>query len=465
MRNIVKTLLFVLFMSGTHGMYAQNQVIIDFKKLDTVVLPTTISVGEQYVVEIQNINLNLYKVSINSKDSVFSKALETPTFGNLSLDALNSAVAAIGSFGTSFVQEIKTLELESGQNKIMFGGFPPMPSVSDEIMKKLKKEQAYIDQSTGELKKISESIDEFKLSVYKTRLSAYRISGAKEEFDFDMALKKLDDLREELDSIDQVVLKRKGEFEKYIEAKKAEINTSEELKKARDSITKAFGAFVSATKEGKAILSADNANTLLSSIVFLENNRGMRYRSMPIQFKGEQAQLTVKITPREEKFLLQSYETTYEFPARKNTYVKLGLSFYFSNLHDEAYSVVGTPVNDSTNTYQVLPENYSTNEIGIVSFIRFGWKIESADWFGGHFAFGPGMSISNNVKPRILYGGGITLGKKHMCAIDFGAATGYVDRLSAQLQVGTDLPEKPSTVTVTRLDTQLFVALGYVFMF
>lgn len=102
----------ILFVSN---LFAQNckdepslkTIIYDFKnKTKPKCTLNAIKEGDFYQIEIKGINTNLFKVIINSKDSVLSKKLETPTFGNFDIDILTKVVAGLSPFNITATKEL-----------------------------------------------------------------------------------------------------------------------------------------------------------------------------------------------------------------------------------------------------------------------------------------------------------------------------------------------------------------------
>jgi len=100
-------ILLITFIAFSNVTYAQNlkTIQIDFS---TKAIPTlnvnNIQHGEYYQIKINNINQNLYKVSLTSIDTVLSKPQQTPTFGDFNLDALSKVISGISSLSTSITQ-------------------------------------------------------------------------------------------------------------------------------------------------------------------------------------------------------------------------------------------------------------------------------------------------------------------------------------------------------------------------
>jgi hypothetical protein len=191
------------------------------------------------------------------------------------------------------------------------------------------------------------------------------------------------------------------------------------------------------------------------------------YYSLPLQFTKEQTFLSINITPRKKDDTTsddQSYSTRFAFPFSKKGYNVTGVSYYCSGLYDEMYSI--QKPTDTTSIYNLEPG--STREVGISIMYKAGTKIiPDCDWVGGHVSIGVGASIANNVRPRILYGVGLSIGKKHMVSIDFGGISGMVDRLSSAVDLGKAYSAKqlPSPITKQVLESNYFLSLGYLFRF
>ena len=191
------------------------------------------------------------------------------------------------------------------------------------------------------------------------------------------------------------------------------------------------------------------------------------YYSLPLQFTKEQTFLSISITPRKKEDAgpenkNQSYSTRLTFPFSKKGYNVTGISYYVSGLYDETFSI--QKPTDTTSIYKSEPT--SSREVGISVMYKAGGKIIK-DWFGAHASIGVGASIANNVRPRILLGGGLSFGTKHMISVDFGGIAGMVDRLTSAVVVGKEYSVKqvPSPITKQVLETSCFFSVGYLFRF
>lgn len=473
MNKKILTILTIIFTTANliaQDKYEIKEILIDFsdKSISTKAV-NDIEVGEFYRLVIDNLNLNLYKVEVNYSDTTYSKPLETPTFTSFEIDAVSKAISGLSDLTISVIKSKSEFEkgLESFENLTLL--FPESFIDSDTEYKKL---QVLINNENGNLKElksklndISLKLDKLKLDTYLFKLKALSIKENSNKFNLQQAIITSLEIRKKLENLKAITNKNqsvfKGKFDNYTD----DLKKKEDIKKASASLVDAYNKLITTLDKALSEFNADKVNELLSQIVLIENNIGNKYSSVPFQFNGEQAILDYKIIPRDSKYLQQTYSSKIVFPNRKSTYFNVGLSFYGSSLFDEAYSTVGMPINDSTNVFSVIKEDDLNAEIGIASLFRVGWKVDNSHRFGLHFNFGPGISISNKVKPRLLVGGGLSYGNKHNLSFDFGLITGYVDVISNSINLDEEYSVKPENVTVSSLKAGAYLALGYYFKF
>ncbi|UII33604.1 hypothetical protein LVD17_07200 [Fulvivirga ulvae] len=183
----------------------------------------------------------------------------------------------------------------------------------------------------------------------------------------------------------------------------------------------------------------------------------------PFQLNGEQAKLIYTIEPRDKKYNLQSYSSEILFPGKTKTFFTVGMAFYGATLSDEAYSISTETAVDGTITHQLVNEDLSKIEMGMAALLRGGKRLENKN-LSLQFAFGPGVSITNKMRPRFLIGGGFSYGNKHRVAVDTGLIIGEVNRLSQQVRKG-GVNKSTSQLTVSDLKVGGFLSLGYHFNF
>ncbi len=452
MKKAIYTLIFYVFV---HTVSAQVKTIkYDF---DTKGLPTPlnkIKVGDFYQIQILNINQNLYKVSINSADTSSSKPQTTPTFGSLELDVLAKVIAGISPLNTTTLVNPNinsfTKSQPIGKAKFKF-------DLNDQI------KICNVIRNTVDVD--VKQIDDFKLKVYKERLNALQLSNTTNSLDFAQALKTIENIRKELKNAQKMAEESRNLYEKFSTDNKKTIDDDPDLTAKDREIKDSYDKSITTLTEAFASVSADKVNELLSMLVLLENNKDNVYTSLPFQFMGEQAKVTISIVPRSDTYNLSSYSTQLIFPSRLKPYTVVGLSFYGTTLRDDAYSTVETPTSANSSVFSIKQEEDNKVELGIAALLRVGTKFSTNSNFGVHVSFGPGVSITTKIKPRLLLGGGFSYGKKHMIALDIGGIAGYVDRKSVTVDVSAQYAKKPDPVVVSKIGIGGFASLGYMYQF
>lgn len=461
MKRLNFTLLICLFSILT---IAQKKIQIDFSTKTTPTIDVNnIKQGEYYQIVINNINQNLFKVSLTTIDTILSKPQQTPTFGNFDLDALSKVIAGISPLSTTISWQNFTETFSLLKSRASFDA--PIIEASSGIVDRMDEEKGKLSTAKQSVEQIAVRIDNLKLEVYKLKLSSFKLANPSGTYDFNKALEDLEKIRKDISDLKTDISTKKNSYEAFSTTNKVAIAKDPDLAANDKSIKESYEKFLSVLSDALTSISADKANELLSSIVFMENNSDNTYTSLPIQFMAEQTKVTISVTPRDEKYNLQSYYAQITFPQTINNYTVVGISFYGSSLYDKSYSTIKTKINDSTFNYNFQDENASKAELGIAALLRHGQKWNNDNNFGGHLSIGGGISISNKIKPRFLFGGGFSFGKKHMLAFDLGGVVGYVDRLSNSIDTSKTYLEKPENITVSKLGVGAFLSIGYVYQF
>lgn len=445
----------IFFVLATSFLPAQSPEVIkiDFKTKE-ICIPDNCSLKEVEFLQVKicNINLNLYNVSINTKDTTLSKPQQTPSFGLLPTDDLLKFIPAIGDFATVIN------EIESALGK----AFGPQKE-SDLISSGIQLEADKMSSFKSEVVVNLADIDNFKLNIYSKRLKYYKLEHERPAFNYEEELEIAQNIRGSVFAlVDKIAESENGYLKFFANNRDTIIKKYPELDKL---IKEGYKALSTAVSAAAASISAEKTMELLESLVFLENNSNTTFTSLPFQFNGEQTLIRVSIQPKEERFKLQGYQTKLTIPAKIKPYTVVGMSFFASSLYDEAFTTVETQVNDTTSVFTFVDEENGSAEIGLAALLRYGTKINDSNNIGCHFSFGTGVSLSRKVKPRLMLGGGISFGKKHMVAVDAGLVIGFVDRLSNAIDLTKEYPQKPETLTVARLKAGGFLSLGYAYQF
>ena len=445
MRYMLLSVLF--YLTGIGFLKSQTKIItINFKSkaLPTVINVSDIKKGDFYQIQIDNINLNLFKVSLTTTDTVLTKPLQTPTFGNLfssfSIDDVSKLITGLVNFTTSASDSSGGL---SPQIKIK-----PLDRSAAALLKSLQdrmnEEQNRLELNEITAQAIRKKFDDLKMYLLKIRYKSYLLENETSGFDIDNTLIDIEAIRIPLAALMASVAENKLSYQIFSQENEEAIAKDKKLTAKDKLISDIYKKFFDDLSKAQETVSADSVNNLLSSTAAIQNNRANTYLSLPQQFFGEQSKVELSIVQRDEKTNLQNYSTQIMFPIKFRHYVTIGLSLYCSSLKGDAYSLQNTSPN-----YKLVEENVNEAEIGFTTLMRFGTKFWKGDFVGAHFSIGPGVSLTDKVRPRLLFGGGLSFGNMHMFALDFGGIAGYINRLSRAYDISSTYKDKPENVTVS----------------
>ncbi len=496
--------------------------------------------GDYYRVRVTNVNLNLYRVSINGRDTSTAKPLDFPTFALFGVEGLGALASGIGNVVTSASQQAAASETEPANLAYVQtirddGGVQPIDYTADRaaiealiksgfsttlysaytqaapgeelqatqfemidlqknggtvaaateakinlgsIKERMKQESDELARRSGSIIAIKDATDlavsdahRFILRTKVARKNAPFASQLSDgAFHLDGLAATMYDQRRALVDQRSGIVQRADDYDAFYEKNKAEIEKDDDLKALHGRITDAQKKIATTVGDAITALSVEKVNELMGTLVLLGNNTGQDYVSLPQQYNGGAGSVALRIDPIDAaKTNLGSYATTLRFNDVDRTYGGMSLGFFIGGLHDEAYSTLKktTAVNDSTDvsTYTLVEEEPGSIEFGASALFITGRKFANTDRVGYHFAFGPGVAISDKVRARLLFGPGLSFGRKHMLMLNVGGILGYTQQLANNYTSDGIYSEKPEDVTVARLNTSLFVSLGYMFKF
>ena len=409
-------------------------------------IPKKIKIGDFYQIKIKSINQNLFLININNTDTILSTKSKTPTFEDLNLSLPKLEDKSIQSFDIASLKNTSSGKIDA----------------LSEILS--NNDVAIIDFNTS-VSKIVDDIDQLKIKINNVRLQALLITGGQDSSGskFESYVLDLQRASNQLKDVNNNVA---DSFKKYLQDTKgyqSSISENDDYKKADEAVKANFVELQKNIGSLKESISADKAFDYLFTLVTINNNSKGDYYSLPLQFSGEQTRLMVSITPRDTKYNLQSYSTQIIFPLVPQRYNVTGISYYCSGLTDEEYSIE-KPTDTS---YRYSFRSGTEGEGGLAASYRAGIKLTKCPWLGFHASIGAGMSISKKIRPRILLGGGLSFGKKHMLAVDCGFIFGYVDRKNSTLDFTKTYSEKqrPEPIIVSQLERSCYLSVGYLFSF
>jgi hypothetical protein len=460
----------ICFLTQVPWIYAQKvEFTFSNPNLNDIKIPENLKKGDFYQIVVCDINLNNYRVEMQVKDTVYySSPLNFPVFGMIDLTSLN---AVLGTFKAT---DVSTKAAAGSDSKK--GGQPLFPGMDKESIKIfLIDEQRKLNDYVSDLKDHVEKIEFQQIDIMQYRILSRLdpIPGNSASIDIRARLTNFKTIWDNLETLN---LQRKKAFEAYSEFfKKPEVialmkqpdAVSVQLTQEKEKVDKVYSSLESEIRKAKGLVSNETVEKSLVSVMHLYQTS--TFTSLPIQFTGEEAEIKMSFIPKDSASNLQTYYLSPIKFGRSPWYWAVGPGMYYSEHRNERVGFETKQVNDSTQNFKVLKEDPLNGEIGVSAIFHVGYKLPILNEFIGiHGSVGTGVSLSEEIKARMLYGGGIAFGKKNHLTLNIGWATGYVDRVSssfAEVEYGTKLfIEKPS-VLVKKLSTEVFYNVGYVFTF
>ncbi|MBL7805714.1 MAG: hypothetical protein JNL02_18365 [Saprospiraceae bacterium] len=446
-----------------HNPDATKTITFDFQqKSITPIKKGSLRDSNWYWVKVTGVNLNLYKVSVNQTDTVTEKPLPPLSFGATGLEDLTKVVAGIGE---AFLKlptagEEKNFEPSQVDVRLLEYQMLTFVQIPKTVEDTLLQHQRLTEDHLFELNQLKIRIDQVRHRADTVQLNAINPRSPSPDTSYGSILKEVEAIRAGLVQLSVSIRNSKTTFDQFMAAN-AELD--DDTQKVAQAIAAAYTALLAKVMEVYESINAQKTNELLTPLVHIQNLSSGEYLSMPFQYKGNETHVDITLTPKVEGY--PTYKTRYTFPFPKQNYAAVGLSFYASGLFDDAYSTVASGNGSGGYTYQLADEEPPPVELGTALLLRMGKKFNKTQTVGVHFTFGPGLSMTRQIRPRFLLGGGISFGKKHMLSIDAGLIAGPVERLSRSVDTRQVFDAPPDDILVSRLSAKAFVAIGYVYKF
>lgn len=393
--------------------------------------------GEFYQLLIKEINSNIYKITINTSDTILESALTFPTFESISFGSLSALLKSL--------EESKKLALIQ------------IDLVSDDVIIRSNEEVIFLYNKMSLISGLAIKIDNIIFGIKKIILTTqfeFYNPTLDTNYSYMENLIKLEELRNEVNAILEEVNSHKAEYDNFLISYPDTI--SEAAKEVVKNTTNLLNSTISKISGISTSINADNSFKLLSSVISAVNNKENEYRSMPFRLRGDLASLEISITPRDSVRLnLQSYKTKIEFPDRRMSNLSLGSAFYVSAKSNIFNTYNITNKNDSQ---YVISKSSNPAEIGILATINY---FPFKDNF--FVSAGTGISISQIIRPRLSFSLGYALGKRNLALIQIGVLLGLNEELNSPYSVGEELSVIPGSITSLRVTTSAFLSVGYAF--
>lgn len=475
----------IYFSQGTDYLHDSLPVVhFNFKKPSYIRIPKTLKEGDFYRIHVKGVNLNQYAISLKASDTVYSKALTFPTFGSIDLSNLKNLLSSSIVESTiadsenqeeakQLTEELKTVEPFTNKS------FPTKARICDRLLSVLiipkvkpSKRELVENQILKNSTKFIEYVKDLEIAKKaiddkKFEYMEYRILRKTEEnnpdsnIDIKEDLRGFENLRTSLNKLEKSIKKAKESSINFVnntEKIKAYLNKPKNirLKEKFEKSEKELDLTLKKTNEILKTITTDKIEKIIISIMNLYKNND--YKSLPIQFNGEEAKVEMFFIPKDSTSNLQHYSLLpVKFPKKKK-YWSVGTSMYYSGMKSARVGYKTIVVNDSVSVGKLSMEKDIKGEIGTALLLRGGKKFHQN--CGYHFAVGTGISISDEVSPRALIGGGLSFGEKHNFNIDTGFSIGNVKEVSKSADFNIEYKEQPS-VLINQVKISYFFAIGY----
>lgn len=434
-----------------------HRVRIDFENKRLLEYPKSLKDGEFYYLQIENINMNLYTVSHSSRDSTITADVAFPTFEVPGIETLIGLIAELPSGTIKSDSSTKIID-ESGNR----------------LSRDLENYRRFIEEKSRELQQINQDIDSLSLSVesYALHYLVEKNTELKKELRKELNVEKIlirsRVHRENLKALINTVESKRNEFYDFINGNETELGKEPELEKDSQQLIKLFSALLSGADSVYKSISAAAVTGWLQSVIHLDNNANRFYKSLPMQLTGDFTELSISINPKMEKFGLPSYSTQISFPYPNKWYIGVGTSVYWSSLSDDQYSIQAATIDSTTSRFRVVNEQSSNFEMGLSTLLYVGYRFWQ-NMIGMHYSFGPSISLTKPLKPRLMAGIGGSIGRKNKLVLNAFIISGPVSRLSDSYKEGQivnmDKSDIPESVTVSKIGWGCGASLGYLYTF
>lgn len=437
--------------------------------------------GDFYQLQIDNINMNLYKVVFDKKDTIIVSDVEFPTFDLVNLGGVGELLNKIN---ISSFSSTKTTEFEKKFNSVIFVDIPALlgntSNVEDSksIKERIDAEKINILAKDDIFSEEKNKTDFLLLKIQK-KINSYSVLNKEQEqsyyqslsgnVSFDELLSETENIRKKLVELQKALRKQQSEYLSYISKDNVKKIMTDKLKEDDKALQEAFAKSISNVDKLYESVNAEKVASWIKELIYKENNSVTSYTTLPQQLNGDQAKLNIQLIPLKEESGLPNYQTNIIFPQKREFYIGGGMSFYYAGFKNEAYSIKATVIDDKNTEYRIVDEKNKKGELGLTALIHFGWRPfydkKRNDWFAVNLVTGPALSLTNTVKPRVAVGGGFAFGRKNMLTINGLYMGGYVDKKSENFNIGDTDSIKPENITVSKLEGAFALSLGYIYNF
>lgn len=438
--------------------------------------------GNFYQISIENINTNLYNVTINKKDSVIQSGVEFPSLELIGLDGIDKVIANI--VPSAFASKIQASP-DLGSPNIMSLDIEKDPEIK-ELLDKAGNENVKIkvlltialcklavedilQESKEPAKEANELLYRLNLQAlsYLESLSAAPdtpILKKTDKFKLSEVVHLTDEKRHNLEIVEDKLTKLKKEYNKFKSGVEKLYQEDKEIKKQDEELAATFKEAGEVLASHVSKISRDSITNYLNSVIHLENHSDRTFTSLPIQHNGDISKLSIIISPLKPEYG-QTYTVEYQFPENK-MYAGISGSFYFaSGFRNDLYSTRETHTSDTTSYFSIVKEGTEKSEVGFATLLHVGSTLSNSR-LGVHVTVGPALSLSAKPQIRLALGAGVSAGShKNKVTVNLLGMAGYVQKISKVFNETEKYNSKPEQITVSKLAGAFAVSVGYIYKF
>lgn len=498
MKTSCTNFIFPIFLFFFSTIYCQDTLTIDYPTKEITGLDSLNirEKGDLFYIRLNNLNTRLYDVKITSKDSTINyKSLPENIFNNLYIDDLTKLIVNIPPIGqiisiietASETEPIATENMKesnslSSYNKVLsylaeiipdIKQSEPTSTLTPEIKRKLamlikvqldeiiKEHKKLLSANNKRIQSLKKEINNFGLDLINLKAYSKLLTPNTKFINPKLSPKQLKkdiiDFRDSISAISNSINTGHLEYIANITPILSSLQSTDSLKLVQDAIKEVERVQLEGLGKMDGVVNNDSYEKALIFLVDMANNESNYFQSFPMQISGDVTSIIVKVIPKDTALNLFEYETNLKFPIKKKKkFWTLSIGTYLSTIYDEGYSVVP----ESSNSFIIKNEDPNKLDFGANALITFGKIKENAD-FNWHYGLGAGVSIINNIKPRLMLSTGIAWGKKEKISINGGLVLGSREQLSKGFSDGQQIDFQPDKIMVSSPKVGVFISANY----
>jgi hypothetical protein len=461
--KLLKRIFFTGIIFIGYNAFCQNEVIVI--KLNSTTNELNIlrnsynelKPNELFRIKIEGINTYLYKVEINNEDINTTADLPKSILSLVDLGGLKDVMTNLNSI-SEIVKSLPEKESkDSGEELVTTKGV-------DELEVQINQHKGKVQNNFEALVKYQTDVNNLYMTAQDEQNKLLLVNGTATNIDYTTILSNFKIIKNDLDALNFEIVKNKALLEGIISANsktlKEEANAG--LNTLATQLITIYTKLEAVVLAINSELSATKYTALSTSLMELENNKKFEFVSLPIQRYEDVNKLEIKLIPRDEKAKLNTYKMILRIPDYEKSFWGVSTGFYITQNQERNFSLVERQLDDDSTVYDFIAENQSKQEVGVNTMVRHGINIggESYRNLFWQFGFGAGLTINEKVKPRLLLGTGIAIGKKNKIMFDVGGIYMFYDKLSNAYQLEGN-ETMPSNFLVGATQFRIYYSLGY----